>query len=448
VAIFGSGWRDLIVCLCCALAVGCGGGSGGNDAITDTGFIRVVNTLPDAPTLNVGVTAASLARVSFAQSTKLTQLLAGRYSVNVQYFDASGATVSVIANEPVTLNADEEVSLFLVGNLDTPRVKVVANPLPAIAAGKAEYQVVHSATNQGTVDVYLTDAAAPLAGATPVTLAYEAASDLFTIDARPDSRLRVTAHGDATQVLYDSGTFAIESEARPKFVLVDYFGPGGSGLRAVTLTNIAATTFAGEDLPGAVRIANMVADRPAVDVYVDGVLAFPAVASGTVTDRQSYGAGVRPVRVTAAGNAATVLMTGSIDVNPGESRTLVVAGTGASVDARFSLDNTRRISVQAQVEVVQAAPAAGNVDLYLLASGETVATTSPDLANMPPLSVTTILPAVTVPYNVEVTPAGDKTVVAGPQAVEFDDNGIYSIYIADDPGGATPRKIVLGDDFN
>jgi Domain of unknown function (DUF4397) len=447
VAISGSEWRDLIVCLCCVLAVGCGGSSGGNDPITDTGFIRVVNTLPDAPTLNAGLTAASLARVSFAQATKLTQLLMGRYSVNVQYFNSAGATVSVIANEPVTLNADEELSVFVVGTLDTARAKLVANPLPVIAAGKAEFQVVHTATNEGTVDVYLTDAAAPLAGATPVTLAFEAASDLFTVDARADYRLRVTAPGDATQVWYDSGQFAIESEARPMFVLVDYFGPGGNGLRVVTLNNIAATTFANEALPGAIRVANMVADQTAVDVYVDGVLAFPAVASGAITARQSYGAGDRPVTVTVAGNAGAVLLAGTVEVNPGESRTLVVAGTGAPVSSRFALDNTRRISVQAQLDVIHAAPAAGNVDLYLLSGAETIATVAADLVNVPPLSATSTVPAAAA-YGVVVAPAGVKTVAAGPESIVLDDNGIYSIYIADDPGGATPNRIVLGDDFN
>jgi hypothetical protein len=449
VAISGSAWHGLIIAAWCVLLGGCGGGdSGGNQAVLITGFIRVVNSLPDSPTLNTGVSQFALSRVSFAQSTRLTQLPANDYALNVQYTNAAGTIVSVI-NESLRLESDVEVSVFLLGDLDTVRTEMIVNPLPAIAVGQAEFQVMQASENAGTVDVYLTDAAAPLAGATPLTLAFEAASDLATIDAGTNYRLRVTTAGTTT-VLYDSGPFAIESEARPLFVLEDYFGPGGNGFRAVQVTNEAATTFPAEVLPGALRIANMVADHPAVDVYIGGTggaPTFAAVPFDTIASRQQFAAGTLAVTVTVAGDPSTVLLSGAASLGSGESRTLVLSRSGAGVAGRFSLDNTRPISVQTQMQVVQATPAAGNIDVYLLAAGKTTAEVSPTFVNLPLQSVTSGAPAA-ASYDVAVTPVGVKTVAAGPVPVVVDDGGIYSIYVSDAPGGGSPPQIVLGDDFD
>jgi hypothetical protein len=449
VATFGSGWRDLIVCACSMLLVGCGGsGSGNNQPVTDTGFIRVVNSIPDSPTLNTGVTAATLTRVSFAQSTKLTQLFVGNYALTVQYADPVGTIVPVITNEPVKLDPDLEVSIFLLGSLASAHSEVIVNPLPAIAVGKAEFQVMQASANAGTVDVYLTDAAAPLAGATPLTLAFEAPSDLLTIDAGTNYRLRVTTAGTTT-VLYDSGPFAIEPESRPMFVLEDYFGPGGNGIRAVEVTNAAAMTFPAEVLPGALRIANMIANQAAVDVYIGGTggaPTFAAVAFDTIAARQQFTAGTLAVTVTPAGDP-TVLLTGTVDLGSGESRTLVVSRSGVGVAGRFSLDNTRPISAQTQIQVLQATPSAGNIDVYLLTAGKTTADVSPNFVNLPLQSVTSGAPAA-ASYDVAVTPTGVKTVAAGPVPVVMDNGGIYSIYVSDAAGGGSPPQIVLGDDFN
>jgi len=452
VTTFGSARRDLTIGACCLLLASCGGSSGGgnNAPVTDTGLIRIVNSVPDSPTLNAGVTAATLTRVSFAQSTKLTQLFVGSYSLNVQYIDSAGSVVNVITNEPLKLDADIEVSVFVIGDLATAHSQLIVNPVPVIAAGKAEFQVMQASANAGTVDVYLTNAAAPLAGATPLHLAFEAASDLLTIDATIDAstkyRLRVTTAGTPT-VLYDSGPFAIASESRPMFVLEDYFGPGGQGVRAVQLTNEAATTFPAEVLPGAIRIANMIAD-PAVDVYVAGIKTFPGVAFDAITARQEFTAGALDVTVTNAGDASTVLLTGTVTLGSGESRTLVLSRSGVGVAGRFSLDNTRPISGATQLQVVQAAPSTGNIDVYLLTGGKTTADVSPTFVNLPLQSITSGAPAPET-YDIAVTPTGVKTVAAETLGREMQACGIYSVYVSDAavPGGGSPPQIVLGDDF-
>ncbi len=441
-------WRRPLIAIVFLLLSACGGSSGGNNFITTSGFVRVVNSIPDSPTLDTGITSSAFGRVSFGQSTQLVQLFTGGYNVTVQYLDATGTVVHPVPDQPLALQIEEQATLYVLGELDTARAKWVINPVAVLNAGEAQVQFVHTALGVGTVDIYLTDSAAPLAGATPVTLSFEAASDLLDIASASDYRLRVTAPGSAT-VLYDSGTFSIASMGRATFVLVDYFGPAGNGFRAVQLTNLAAATFPQEALPGALRIANMIANEPSIDVTI-GPTGGPPTYSGVtfdgITATQQFASGNLNVTATRAGSPATVLFTGALILSPGETRTLLLSRTGTTVSARSSLDTVRPISVQPQLQLLQASPASGDVDVYFLSAGETVDGVIPDLVNVPPSSTTSLLP-VAGTYDVVVTSAGSKTVAAGPVTVTVENDGIYSIYFSDATGGGTPLQIVLGDDF-
>jgi hypothetical protein len=444
VAMIHSNWRRALFCAVAVLLSSCGGNSGGSNPIVLTGFVRVVNSVPDSPTLSTGVTVNALARASFGQSTQLVQLFTGNYVVTVQYTNAAGTVVRPIPDQALALPIEEQATLYVMGDLDTARAKWVVNPLPILAAGEAQVQFVHTATGLGAVEVHLTDAAAPLAGGTSVTLAFEAASDLLDVAAGDNYRLRVTDPGGAV-VLYDSGPFEINSMGRATFVLLDYFGPGGNGFRVVKLTNLAATTFPQEALPSALRIANMVGGEAAIDVTV-GAATYGGVDFDAITATQELAAGEHDVTVTQAGVPANVLFTGKLTISPGETRTLLLSKIGANVGARSSLDSVRRISVQPQLQILQASPASGNVDIYLLKAGETVDDVDPGLANVPPSSTTSVTPAAGT-YGVVVTATGSKAIDAGPVPVTLEDGGIYSIYISDTPAGTTPPQIVLGDDL-
>jgi hypothetical protein len=450
----GSAWRRHAALACTALLgvllTGCGGSNSNGNVVQVTGFLRSFNAISDSPTLNAGVTLGALSAVSFAQSTGNTPYTAGNYAFNAQYLNGAGGVVNVVTNLPVQIPRNEQVAVFMMGSLATPTTKVVSNPIPDIAAGDAEFQVVHAASGQSTLDVYVTDANAPLAGATPITLAYENASDLMSVTASANLRLRVTPPGDNTTVLYDSGVFPLASQARGMFVLVDYFGPGGNGFRAVQLTNTAAAAFPNEVLPGALRVANLVASQTAVDVYIGGTGGAPTFANvpfGTIGARQQFAAGTLAVTVTPANTPGTTLFNATVTLNPGESRTLAFASSGATVVGRLALDSTRPISVRPQLQTVQASPSSGAVDVYLLTAGQTVNDVSPNLANLPLLSVTDTTP-LAESYDVEVTATGDKTVTVGPVPIVLENGGIYSMYLSDAPGGGLPAQLLLGDDFN
>ena len=419
--------------------VSCGGGgvdNGGNIPIT-TSFLRVVNTLTDSPTLVAGLDGTALTRVSYAQATGLQQLVAGKKALDVQYVDTAGRSVVLIDNEQIDLGIDDQTTVFLVGTVSTKRTKTVVNPVPDIASGNAEVQVMQAAANAGTVDVYLTDAAADLAAATKLTnLAYEQASALATVAPGTNYRLRVTAPGGTT-ALYDSGVFSIVAATRVMFVVVEYFGPGGNGFRVVQLSAQNASNFANEVLPAAFRIANMIADVAAVDMYIGAVAGTPAfqnVAFGSVAALQQFAAGTLLCTVTPAGNATTRLFSGSVGLSPGGTRTLVVTGSGTDIGARATVDPTRPITGEGQLQIVNAAPSAASIDTYLVAAGASIDNTIASVTNQPPLAfaATRASPGI---FDVAITPVSSKVPIVAPVQLAVADGGIYTVFAADTAGG-------------
>ena len=429
--------------------MGCGGSSYNSNSTTNkpitTGFLRLVNTVPDSPTLLAGVDATVLTRVSFAQATGLQQLKTNKYAIDVQYLDVKGSTVDLIKKEKITIGVEDQLTMFIVGSLDAPHTHIVDNQTPAIAAGSAEVQVMQTVATLSNVDVYLTDANADLATSTKLTtVAYDQSSELATIPSGGNYRLRVTPPGSTT-VLYDSGAFAIADTTRLMFVVVDYFGPGGSGFRVVQLNNQSATTFPNEVLPGAARIANMIADVPSVDLYigaVSGTPAFAGVPFGSVAALQDVTPGTLTCTLTPAGDPATILFSGPVIWASGETRTLVAVRSLGGVAVRATLDLTRPISGFSQIEVINAAPTALAVDTFLIEAGKTLANTTASIINQPLLAFAgAVAPPGT--YDVAFTATATTTAIAGPDPLTVTDGSINSIFAIDAAGGGTPYQIVI-----
>lgn len=447
--------RSVLIVLSSVCLMNCGGKSYQNNVSTNkpisTGFLRLVNTLPDSPTLLAGIDGQTLTRVSFAQATGLQQLTVGKYAIDVAYLDANGTQVALINKEQISLAAEEQATVFIVGTLNDKHTHAVTNQNSTITAGSAEVQVMQTVASPANLDVYLTADGADLATATKLTtVAFDTASDLTTVSSGANYQLRVTKAG-TTDVQYDSGVFTIDDMTRVMFVVVDYFGPGGNGIRVMQLTNQNSNVFPNEVLPGALRLANMIADVtnvPAVDFYVGpvgGVLALvlPGVGFGTVTALQDFlPAGTFDCKLTVANDPSTVLFTGTITLDPGDTRTLVAIQRAGSVTARATLDTTRPVSGEGQLEIINAAPTAGALDTFLLVPPKTPADSAASVVNQPVLTFAGAVKAPsTTAYDVAFTATTTTTPIAGPDSLVIADGGIYSIYAIDAAGGGGPYQI-------
>jgi hypothetical protein len=442
--------RRLALIVSCVALAGCGGGSGGNRILT-AGGVRAVNTIADSPALEVRLGNGSLGTVAFAQSSALSDAITGPYEVTVQYTPPGGALTTVLRDRDLEVEEDRQKTLVLLGTLAQATLLVLDEAEPAVAAGQSEVHFVHGATAIAAVDFYLTEATVDIATVVPtVSVNRGAASNLATLPSGDTYRLRVTTAG-TKDVVYDSGAFALASTVRRLFVLTDYFGPGGAGVRAIVVGNSTATIFANEALPAQFRVANLVADLAAVDVYVGAVAPPPlyaALAEGTVSDPELAAPATLTVNVTPESDASTIVHSGSLPLAPGQARTLVVGGVDGdgSVFARAIPDLVRPIAGLAQLRVVQASPAAGNVDFHLLATGSTPSLTSADLRSLA-LQSSGEVTSQPGTFDAFFTAAASTTVVVGPVPVTVAAGGLYTLFLADLVGGGSPPRVIPADDF-
>ena len=161
-----------------AAVSGCGASSEDNVVpvvLPRQGSIRIVNAIPDASSISAFINAAPVAAPNYGDSSPLNQSLVGRYVLNIVYAPPNDVATTLVDNEIVDLTDPDEYSFVMIGPIATTRLLrvknveitygVLANPtqLPP-----PDYQIVHAATSVAAVDVYVTDATADLATATPV----------------------------------------------------------------------------------------------------------------------------------------------------------------------------------------------------------------------------------------------------------------------------------------
>ena len=115
-----------------------GGCDVGGKRDTESGSFRVVNVIPDSPTLSAGLGPDSLGNLSYGQSTALTSVAGGNYSFTVSYAQADGTRVKIV-DASITIRANEQTSVFLIGPMKSVNMKIVtqAAPTPVPGASKS-----------------------------------------------------------------------------------------------------------------------------------------------------------------------------------------------------------------------------------------------------------------------------------------------------------------------
>jgi hypothetical protein len=115
-----------------------GGCDVGEKRGADSGSFRVVNVIPDSPTLSAGLGPDSLGNLSYGESTALTAVARGNYSFTVSYAQPDGTRVKVV-DASITIRANEQTSVFLIGPMKSVNMKIVtqADPTPVPGASKS-----------------------------------------------------------------------------------------------------------------------------------------------------------------------------------------------------------------------------------------------------------------------------------------------------------------------
>lgn len=388
--------------------------------------LRALHASPDAPPVNIRINGASaLTGVDYAQGSGFVDV-AESTRVEVEAIVPGGN--AVVIDRRLALDYSTEYTVLAVGKVADPiDALVVSNPAGrAIAAGNLRAQVVHAAPDAPAVDVYVTAPGAALAGSMPVNvgaLSYGDATGRAEIPAG-DYRIRVTAAGNPGAVVYDSGTLALAAGADLLIAAVANTGPGAAPIELVSLDGQGSAKILDTNTPAAVVAVHASPDAPAVDLLADVVgtptdealglarnVSFPAACRiGNVPAPGEYS-----ISVTPAGNPGVTALSFPLQPAKGAELTAIVTGYLGSTPALQPLalaSPTRAIATEARLRVTHASPGTGNVDLYLLPDGTDFGAASASFDAVPFGASTPVLSLAPGAYDVYVTPAGNKSVVA------------------------------------
>lgn len=422
----------------------------------ESSFVRVHHTSADAPNVNVlaGDTAL-LEDVPYHTSSAVLEVDAGDYDITVQGILPDGSTVDAIGPTNLSLAANTRYEVFAAGQLADASLEplVLSNPVSEVAAGESRIQVVHVAYGAPTVDVYLTapDADLSTASAT-LTLAYGEDSGQVDVEAG-DYRIRLTGAGDDT-VVYDSGTVSL-ADGGGYIIAATNNVSANLDNSPVTLqvSDGAATTLLPDVNAGAdVRVVHAVADAPNVDVTLNDAAQpqIPNLAFPTATGYLNLDAAEYSVDVAAAGGSPVVIENAPLVLENATSYSVYAVGELSTIGLQVLTEDRRRVTTAAQVQLVHAAPSAGNVDIYVTGTDD-ISAADPVFTDIPfnaeELVSTGNVPLMPGDYVVTVTATGTQDIAIQTPVLTLEGGGIYTAVAVDANSGGLPPQLILMDDL-
>lgn len=372
--------RFLASFLAAAALAGCGGSDGDGPGLT---FVRVVNTVPDSPSLSVSAdtylltmglpynTVSGFSIDSFDGDRARRELTVQPVLPGRTFGDA-------VLQAPVTFSRDTESTLVLTGALQDMDVLVVETPRRRRPLANVYMQFAHAATGVGALDVYVTAPGVDLASTAPLyTVAPRGSTQSVQVPFE-DFVIRMTRAG-TLDVVFESATVELNDNEEVTtdgseflMVVVDTLTPGASPVKV-----LAGTAQGGSilfpDVNGlsGLRVVHASPDTPAFDAVVGDNFASP-IGTGLAYKDASAMAGVASglvnLNFTVPGSTTEFVFEEEVELAPDNDHTLWLLDEYENLQAVVGPTDRRSISTEAKVRLVHAAPDGDFFSLYL---GET-----------------------------------------------------------------------------
>lgn len=389
--------------------------------------LRVFHASPDAPAVNVIVNGDVVA--AGVDYTVGSGFLRVPTTTRVQIEAVLPGDDAIVIDETLTLDRRTEYTAIAVGDVTAPiSALVVANPSNvALPAGSFRAQVVHVAPDAPAVDVYVTAPGADLNASAPINpapLAYQDATDQLDVPAG-NYQIRVTVAGLPDDVVYDSGEVPLTAGLDLLIAAVENTGPGTTPIQLVVLDGAGSSDLLDVATPAAAYAVHASPDAGNVDILADDDAtpaddAIPLAVDVPFTAFCSIDALPAPasyvINITPTGDPTPVLSFPADAEQAGEATAIVTGFALSQPELQpIALDsNTRSVITETKLRVTHASPSTGDVDIYLLPLGTDFNDpgVTPSFADVPFTADTGILSVEPDIYDIYVTPAGDKGVVA------------------------------------
>jgi hypothetical protein len=383
------------------LLAACGDSDGNNDS-----DLRVLHTSKDAPPVNVRVDNRQvISDLDYAAGSGYVEVRSGTNSVVVEAI-IPGGNADVISVPALEFENNQRYNILAINDTATIDTLVVEESAAAPSSTEVAIAVVHASTNADAVDVYVTAPGALLNGSSPTfTFDY---TDVVDAGALPAGlyQIRVALQGELdpdANAVYDSGTIDLSAFAGEKLLIAAISSVTDTELATSPIKLLAATDTANlvlvdeATLIGA-RVTHLSPDAGPVDVFANGAKlisdleyteTFPSetladAADPSYSDYANVPAGdyafdvVAPASPTSTVgdsvyNAQLPLASGvdySVIALGNVADGLDGPGNGTAFGLLPMIDENRAVVTQASVKILHAAPAAGDVDIYVTAAGD------------------------------------------------------------------------------
>lgn len=433
----------------------CGSDNDNNNVVTPEPAaqtkIQVVHTSPDAPTVEVILAGSSIIDgADYLQATPILTANAGSLGAEIKAILPGGDKIDALEPFSANFEADTIYTVFAVNDTATIEALVLSRADTTVTAGNARIQILHAAPDAPMVDVFATEPGADLSQSTPlVTASFKDSLDATEVPTG-DYQIRITAAGNSAAVVYDSGTINLADGADLVIAAVENTGPGAQPVNLLLIDATGASPLLDTNTPTAVRVVHSSPDAPAVDVVANDNFAAPLVSN--LAFHQSAGyvdltAATYNIKVVPTGTTTPAVINADLELQAGISYSVIAADVLANIQPLVLTADNRGIATEAKLRIVHASPAAGLVDIYLVAPGTDIENVEPTLTDIPFLADTGFLSVTPDDYQVIVTAADSKTAAIGPADISLTSAGVYTIIAKDGAGGGTPLSVILLDDF-
>lgn len=444
--------RWLTVAALGAALSGCGSSNDGYPVYAGpVANLQVVHAVADAPPVTILIDGQpAVLALDYAEGTGEQVFPAGSHTVEVQALTAP-SPVTIYGPTSVTLGQNMDYVIVVGGVTGSVTGQIYPHALATVPSGSAKVQFVHAAPAAPTVDVYVTAPGAVLSAGTPVgSVAYPDAIGPTQL-ASGSVEIRLTPHGNPATVLYDSGTTTL---------------PDGSDLVVSIVPNVEAGTapvelsvvdaqggnerLADAASPAPTRFVHAAPGTATLALVANGAVSPPFIPSEAYAGASAYAdlaSGAYTLTIAPAANPSGTLASTTGTLLPGRSHTVYAFGTPTALNVSADRDAPRRYATQARLKVVNGAPSAPNVDVYLVPTGTAITAATPAAPSLPFSADTGSVTYAPGSYDLVVTAAGSKTPLLGPVTVSLAAKGLYTAVVRDAPGGGAPLGLIRLDDL-
>jgi LPXTG-motif cell wall-anchored protein len=178
-----------------------------------------------------------------------------------------------------------------------------------------------------------------------------------------------------------------------------------------------------------VRVVHASPDAPAVDVWVNGAVAFSNAPFKGITDYAKLEPGSYQVQVTPTGATEPIVIDAMLDLATKTDYTVVAVGQLANIEPLVLVDNNSAPAAgKAHVRFVHASPDAPAVDIAVM-GGPVL------FSNVPFKGTGDYLPVDAGTYDLEARLAGTETVALSVPGVMLEEGKVYTIFAMGLAGG-------------